>query len=163
MRSAHFVSIAACVALAATTALAQPVLEPGEWESKTKTHVAGLESGPLEDTRMSCYTSADRKLWSDKDAWAADMTSATGEGCKAQDVKLEGTALSMTITCPGNRRVELRHDFRGTTGTMDTKSSDGDPKNTTTSHIEMRRVAERCSEESIEQWKAWNPGKEFVP
>jgi len=159
LRLAVLASILSIPSLAA----AQPKLEPGEWESKSTTTIAGLQSGPIERTMTSCYTSGDQKIFGDKDAWAADMTKATGDGCKSQDVKLEGTALSMTIVCPENRRVELRHDFRGTTGSMDTKSSDGNPNNTTTSHIEMRRIAEKCSEESIEQWKAWNPGKDFVP
>lgn len=151
------------LALVASDAAAQAVLAPGEWESTVATEIAASYTGPISSTSRSCYTSGDRKIYADKDAWAADMTKATGDGCKAQDVKQQGTALSMVLVCPENRRIELRHDFRGATGTMDAKSSSGDPGSTTTTHIELRRVAETCSEDTIEQWKQWNPGKPFEP
>lgn len=148
---------------AAAHANAQGRLEPGEWERKTTTEMPGLQSGPLEDTGRDCYTSADQKIYADKDAWAADMIAATeGRTCKAKDLKQEGTALSVTLVCDDDARMDLRHDFRGTTGTMDAQMWHGSERNAKT-HIELRRVAEQCSPETIESWKAWHPGQEFKP
>lgn len=163
MRRLRLVSALACIALGAATAHAQGRLEPGEWERSTSTELPGLHGGPIQSTSRDCYTSADAKIYADKDAWSADMLAATDDKtCKATDLKQEGTALSVTLVCSEGTRMEIRHDFQGTTGTMDTQMWHGSERNAK-SRVEMRRVAEKCSEETIESWKRWHPGQAFKP
>jgi hypothetical protein len=153
----------AIAALGAEPASAQGKLEPGEWELVSTTEVPGMYTGPIERTDRQCYTTADQKIWADKDKWAADMSAATMDGgCKTENLKQDGTALSLTLLCEGGSRIDILHDFRGTTGSMRTESRTGDEPGTRSS-VQMKRVAEKCSEETIERWKDWNPGKEFVP
>jgi len=155
--------VLACAAFGAATASAQGRLEPGEWERSTTTEIPGSYAGPIQDTGRDCYTSADTKIYADKDTWAADMIAATeGPNCKAKDLKQEGTALSVTLVCDEGIRMDIRHDFHGTTGTMDTQMWHGSEKNAK-SHVEMKRIAEKCSPETIESWKHWHKGQEFAP
>ena len=162
-RIPSFAAALAFAALGATTAEAQGRLEPGEWERSTSTEIPGSYMGPLQTTGRDCYSSADTKIYADKDAWAADMLAATeGPNCKAKDLKQEGTALSVTLVCDGGIRMDIRHDFQGTTGTMDTQMWHGSEKNAK-SHVEMKRVAEKCSPETIESWKQWHKGQEYTP
>lgn len=155
-------TVLACGTLLAASAHAQARLESGEWEQTSSTEIPGMYTGPIESTSRSCYTTGDQKIWADKDAWAADMAKAQDANCKTKDLKQDGTALAVTLVCDEGKRYDLRNDFRGTTGTMDTQAWDGSEKGAT-SHVELKRIAEKCSEESIESWKRWNPGKEFVP
>ena len=162
-RIPSFAAALAFATLGATTAEAQGRLEPGEWERSTSTELPGLNTGPIESTSRDCYTSLDTKIYADKDAWVADMLAATDdESCKATDVEQEGTALSATLACGDGVRMDIRHDFQGTTGTMDTQMWHGSERNAK-SHVEMKRVSEKCSEETIESWKRWHPGQEFKP
>lgn len=160
----HIVAFVALAAvLVATSAVAQGRIEPGEWEKSTSTDVPGLNSGPVQDTRRECYTTADQKIYADKDAWAADMIAATTDTkCKATNLKQEGTALSVTLACDDDTRIELHHDFHGTTGTMDAQMWIREKAGAKT-HIELKRVAEQCSPETIASWKRWHKGEEFVP
>jgi hypothetical protein len=161
MRS--WIHVFAAGVLFATAAGAQGKLEPGEWERTTSSDVPGMYTGPIVDTSRECFTSADQKIYADKDAWSADMVAATAEQkCKAKDLKQEGTALSVTLVCSDGIRMDLRHDFRDTTGTIDAQVWNGDEAGTKT-HIELKRVAEKCSEETIDSWKRLHPGKEFQP
>lgn len=163
-RPIAFASAALAIALASGPAGAQGKLEPGEWEATTSTEIPGSYAGPIERTDRRCYTRADQKIYADKDAWAADMLAATGDGkCKARDLKQEGTALSVTLACDDGRRIELMHDFRGATGTMVTQSIPAGEESGTKSRYTLKRVGDQCSEESIRLWKEWNPGKEFAP
>jgi hypothetical protein len=160
-RSAGFLLLSAAL-LGSLPAFAQGVVEPGEWKRKTTTEVPGMYTGPLESEGLDCYTSGDRKIYADLKLWAAEMAAAQGGGCKAESPKAEGTALSVTLVCDEGKRYELRHDFHGAKATMDTQAWDGQEKGAK-SHVELERVAEKCSPETIEQWKAWNPGKKYEP
>lgn len=162
MRRLRLLATTAALSLAAATAHAQARLEPGEWARKSTSEVPGTYTGPVESEGLDCYTSGDQRIYADPKTWAAEMAAAQGDDCKPGDPKLEGTALSVTLTCGEGRRFDLRHDFRGTTGTMDAQAWNGAEKGTTT-HTELRRVADECSAETIESWKRWNPGKEFAP
>jgi hypothetical protein len=155
---------AACVAIAALAfdARAQGRLEPGEWEATSTTEIPGTYTGPIEQTDRRCYTTSDQKIYADKDAWAKDMVDATDAGCTAKDLKQDGTALSVTLVCAEGMRQVLMHDFRGTTGAMQTQVFHGDEAGTKATYT-LKRVAEKCSPETIEKWKAWYPGREFVP
>jgi hypothetical protein len=154
--------IAIGIAVGAGAARAQGRLEPGEWEATSSTEIPGTYTGPIERTDRRCYTTSDQKLYADKDAWAKDMVEATGAGCTAKDLKQEGTALSVTLVCDEGMRQILMHDFRGAAGTMETQIFRGDELGTK-SRYTLKRVAERCSPETIEQWKAWHPGQDYAP
>ena len=154
--------VAAVLALAAFPAAAQSRLEPGEWEVTSSTEIPGSYMGPIEQTERRCYTTSDAKLYADKDAWAADMVAATDQNCRAKDLKQSGTALSVTLLCDGDTRIDLLHDFQGATGSMQTRVARGQEPGTKSTYA-LKRVAEKCSPDTIEQWKAWHPGQTFAP
>jgi hypothetical protein len=151
------------VVLAAAPAGAQGRLDPGEWEATSSTEIAGSYTGPIEKTDRRCYTSADQKIYADKDEWAADMVAASADQkCKAKDLKQDGTALSVTLLCADGVRMTLLHDFRGAAGTMETSVMHGAEPGSRSRYV-LKKVADRCSPESIELWKEWHPGETFAP
>lgn len=119
--------------------------------------------GPIERTERRCYTTSDAKPYADEDAWAADMVAATDQNCRARDLEQSGTALSVTLLCDGDTRIELLHDFQGATGTMQTRAARGREQPGTKSTYARKRVAEKCSPETSAQWKARHPGQTFAP
>jgi len=163
LRPIPFAFVAVGIVLGSSPTGAQGRIEPGEWEATSSTEIPGTYTGPIERTDRRCYTSADQKIYADKDAWAADMVAATPEAhCKAKELKQDSTALSVTLVCDDGRRMNLLHDFRGTTGSMETQVFHGDEAGTKARYT-LKRVADECSPETIQTWKEWHPGQEFAP
>jgi hypothetical protein len=150
-------------ALAALPAHAQGRIEPGEWEQVMTMTAPGMPGGSMKRTMRQCMTSADVAIFSDRDQWAAVIADGAGEAnCKLAEVEQKGTAMLVRLECEGDMQMTMRHDFQGTTGTIDAETFVGGTS-MSTSHVESKRVAATCSDESIAQWKQQNPGKTFAP
>jgi len=149
--------------LAALPAHAGGRIEPGEWEQQMTITAPEMPGSPMQQTMRQCITSADAAIFSDRDRWAKEMVNANPQvKCKIEETKQDGSALSVVLACEGDVRLTVRHDFQGTTGTIDAESTVGgafQSKN----HIVSKKVADTCSPASIEQWKKQNPGKTFAP
>jgi hypothetical protein len=148
--------------LAPPEASAQPKVEPGEWELRMEIQVPGM-AAPTKRTGRECYTREDSAVYADPDRWAKEMLDSTpGKECTARDIQRQGTSVSMIIECQGGGRMKLVQDFRGATGTMTSQMlpEGGEPGPVNT--IQLERVAEKCSPETIERWKQ-RTGKEFKP
>lgn len=149
--------------LAAPAARAQGKIEPGEWEQVMTMTAPGMPGGSMTRTMRQCFTSSDVAIYADKDLWAKTIADGAGEAnCTLAKAEQEGTALVVRLECAGDMKMTMRHDFRGTTGTIDAETFQGDDP-MSKSHVESKRVAATCSDETIEQWKQQNPGKPFVP
>jgi hypothetical protein len=148
--------------LAPPEASAQPKVEPGEWELQMEIQMPGMTT-PAKRTGRECYTREDAAVYADPDRWAKEMLDSTpGKECTAKDIQHQGTSVSMIIECQGGGRMKLVQDFRGTTGTMTSQLlPEGAPPGPANS-IQMKRVAEKCSPETIERWKQ-RTGKGFEP
>lgn len=149
--------------LAAPTARAQGKIEPGEWEQVMTMNAPGMPGGVMTRTTRQCFTSGDVAIYADKEQWAKTIADGAGEAnCKLAKVEQEGTALVARLECAGDMKMTMRHDFRGTTGTIDAETFiGGDSKGK--SRVEAKRIAETCSDETIAQWKQQNPGRSFAP
>ena len=149
--------------LAAPTARAKGKIEPGEWEQVMTMTAPGMPGGSMTRTMRQCFTSGDVAIYADKDQWAKTIAEGAGEAnCTLAKVEQDGTALVVRLECAGDMKMTMRHDFRGTTGTIDAETFNGDQP-VSKSHVEAKRIAETCSDETIAQWKQRNPGKPFVP
>jgi len=149
--------------LAAPTARAQGRIEPGEWEQVMTMTAPGMPGGSMTRTMRQCFTSSDVAIYADKDQWAKTIADGAGEAhCTLAKVDQDGTALVARLECAGDMEMTMRHDFRSTTGTIDAETFHGDDS-MSKSHVESKRVAETCSEETIAQWRQRNPGKSFAP
>lgn len=161
-RSFVLVAVSAAL-LAAPTARAEGKIEPGEWEQVMTMTAPGMPGGSMTRTLRQCFTSSDVAIYADKDQWAKTIADGAGEAnCTLAKAEQDGTALVVRLECAGDMRMNMRHDFRGTTGTIDAETFNGDDS-MSKSHVESKRVAETCSDETIAQWKQQNPGKSFVP
>ncbi len=149
--------------LAAPTARAQGKIEPGEWEQVMTMTAPGMPGGSMTRTMRQCFTSSDVAIYADKDQWAKTIADGAGDAnCELAKVEQDGNALVVRLECPGDMKMTMRHDFRGTTGTIDAETFQGDDS-MSKSHVESKRVAETCSDETVAQWKQRNPGKSFAP
>lgn len=152
--------------VAALTALpvhAQGKIEPGEWEQVMTMTAPGMPGGSMKRTMRQCMTSADVAIFGDREQWAQAIAEGTGESnCQLIKVEQDGDAMVVRLACKDDMRMMMRHEFHGTTGTIDAETFVGDTL-MSTSHVESKRVAATCSDESIAQWKQQNPGKPFVP
>lgn len=161
-RPLFFVAILTAV-LPAPTALGEGKIAPGEWEQVMTMTAPGMPGGSMTRTTRQCFTSGDVAIYADKDQWAKAIADGAGEAkCTLAKVERQGTALVVRLECADDLRMTMRHDFRGTTGTIDAETFRGD-QSMSTSHVESKRIAETCSDESIAQWKQRNPGKSFAP
>lgn len=151
------------VLLAAPSSDAQGKIEPGEWEQVMTVTAPGMPGGSVTRTMRQCFTSADVAIFGDREQWAkAIEKDAADADCKLAKVEQDGTAMVVHLACAADTRMQMRHDFQGTTGTIDTETfSEGVSMGK--SHVESKRIAATCSEESIAQWKQLNPGRTFAP
>jgi|SRR5690606_3329525 len=161
--SRSFASLPLLVLIAASPALAGNV-QPGEWEQTlTLEPSEGSPHGPMKQTVRSCITSADAAIFNDRDRWAQEMVSANPEaGCKIKETKQDGNAITAVLTCDGDLTLTVKQDFNGTEGSIDAQTAVGgvvQGRNL----IRSKRISETCSPETIERWKAVNPGKTFTP
>lgn len=155
---------AALLLPAASPAEEKGWIEPGEWEQTMTITSPGVPGGAAKQTIRQCFTSADVSAYGDKERWAKELGAANNPHTKCEPARVEqdGTAMVVTLECQGDARMVMRHDFRGTTGTIDTETFvGGHPM--AKSHVESRRVASACSAETIARWKQQNPGKPFAP
>lgn len=149
--------------LAASNARAQGKLEPGEWEQVMTMSAPGMPGGSMNRTMRTCFTTSDAVMYSDRDQWAETIAEGASEAnCRLAAVEQEGSAVVVRLECAGDMTMTMRHDFRGTTGTIDAETFVGG-ESMGKSHVESKRVAATCSEATIAQWKEQNPGKTFVP
>jgi hypothetical protein len=148
---------------AAPSALAQRKVEPGEWEQVMTITASQMPSGPMHQTIRQCITSREAEIFADRDRWAKEMMTVNPQAkCKLQESKQDGDALAVVLACEGDVQLRVRHEFHGTTGTIDAETLVGGVTQNK-NHIESRKVADTCSPAAIEQWKRQNPGKTFAP
>ncbi len=151
------------VLLAAPAARGQGKIEPGEWEQVMTMSAPGMPGGSMNRTMRTCFTSGDAAMYGDRDQWAKTIAAGAGDAnCTLATVEQDGTALVVRLECAGDMKMTMRHDFRGTTGTIDAETFVGG-ETMGKSHVESKRVADTCSDETISQWKEQNPGKAFIP
>jgi hypothetical protein len=146
----------------APAARAETRIETGEWEQVMTVTGPEMPSASTQTVRH-CITKEDASIFTDRDRWAQAMVQANPDAkCRIQETKQDGNALSVALACEGDMRLDVRHDFQGTTGTIDAETRIGGASQGKT-HIVSKRVADTCSPATIEQWKRQNPGRPFEP
>lgn len=137
--------------------------QPGEWEQAMTITTAAAPGSPQQKTIRQCITSADAALASDPKRLANEMVNANPQKkCKVEEAKQEGNALTVVLACEGDVRLYARQDFQATTGTIDAEIQVGGVSQSS-NHIVSKKLSDTCSSQTIELWKAQNPGKTFAP
>ncbi|HSJ96330.1 MAG TPA: DUF3617 family protein [Myxococcota bacterium] len=147
---------------AAPAARAEARIETGEWEQVMTVTAPEMPSASTQTVRH-CITKEDASIFTDRDRWAQAMVKANPDAkCRIQETKQDGNALTVVLACEGDMRLDVRQEFQGTTGTIDAETRIGGATQGKT-HIVSKRVADTCSQATIEQWKRQNPGRPFAP
>lgn len=159
-RSIYYLTLGA-MWLIAIPSYAQARLEPGEWERQI-TLQNQVFPKPQTFSLNVCYTKADSANYNDLKRWTLAMAGSNRTvKCKAVNPKQNGAEFSTTLQCEKDVRIELKHEFKGTTAKMYTENWESGKRIATNTTL-LRKIADQCSAETRAQWEQANPGKKFV-